>query len=851
MKRFGVAFASIFLISVLAVSFSIAFPGKRQVAFRSFINLFHLDASRASFRAELPKEGFETRILAFKLDLKECFVYPAAAGYDYLRIADLKPATKPGEPQLPMKTFVVELEKSDQVYGVEVVDGLVREIDGELNILPTSQPVAWEPGARQGGHIPDERVYGMDRPFPGRLVSYETGKDSKRQYVFVRLFPVQYTPSKKKAVVLTEATIKLYYGTSSAESEFTGQGLEPPTDAQCVIICPSSSEIEGIESAAWTLSNFHNSNGIASTVVTTDAIISAYEPAGDPPFSGYKDKKLRGRRNIKNYNYELAREIVSYLEDSTAHPNLEYVTILGDALLVPPSYYYSEKGGWYSDWIPTDLFYASPNHDLVPDFKVGRLSVSDYSEASNVVNKIISWSQAVSWDWFQNVYLVAGRGHDTPEYHGERGTIMPANWDYFSSMTVHKCFHTDGNEHKGCMVPAISKVDNNDEIDVGMLFQMDHGSGHSITLEDGDDLDASELLGYQTHTKVPVFISISCNNGAFDLAIMERPYPYTFGEAVLRSPAAGIAYFGGSRTNQGAGDFSIYDEGNIPWELVKESYNVELLHYVIKSYHEGADTLGQMASGAVNKFLEANIMEGVNLESLFRFVLLGDPALQIPPQDQYGEHGIAICNALDPLGYDESDIPIYGIPSVTITATADSPSVIWKLLEANVDSVLGNHILGYPPCSYITPGDLTQGLYLVRTATESAVSSIHYVKENWLYFKIEGGIEGKVHVSSIEMGLDTKGPFTNATATVTIVTVVDGQDVPISGATVHGYWEDATADSDSGATGPNGQVTLSSAKVKNAASETNFVFYVDMVDHSSYIYEPGSNVETFDNITVP
>ena len=103
---------------------------------------------------------------------------------------------------------------------------------------------------------------------------------------------------------------------------------------------------------------------------------------------------LSGWSNIRNYNYTLARKIVAYLRQ--AQP--AYVTILGDGLLVPPSYYYSANGGGYDDWMPTDFFYASPDYDggfsFVPSIAVGRLSVSTVAEARTVVAKIKAWQPA-------------------------------------------------------------------------------------------------------------------------------------------------------------------------------------------------------------------------------------------------------------------------------------------------------------------------------------------------------------------------------------------------------------------------------------------------------------------------
>ena len=56
--------------------------------------------------------------------------------------------------------------------------------------------------------------------------------------------------------------------------------------------------------------------------------------------------------------------------------------------------------------MPTDLFYASPDYDLVPNYHLGRLSVSDPAEALNVVEKVERWHVQAQTGWIKKVYLV-------------------------------------------------------------------------------------------------------------------------------------------------------------------------------------------------------------------------------------------------------------------------------------------------------------------------------------------------------------------------------------------------------------------------------------------------------------
>ena len=105
-----------------------------------------------------------------------------------------------------------------------------------------------------------------------------------------------------------------------------------------------------------------------------------------------------------------------------------------------------------------------------------------------------------------------------------------------------------------------------------------------------------------------------------------------------------------------------------------------------------------------------------------------------------------------------------------------------------------------------------------------------------------------MHVASINMSFKTAGPNRNAIA---LVTIVDADGAPIGGATVEGYWSNATTDTDSGLTDASGEVALNSDKVKNALSGTNFTFTVYDVLLTDWTYNQTANVETNNSIIVP
>ena len=410
---------------------------------------------------ELEYPGELVKTLDFHVNASECSIHPMFGEYVYVKVGDLKPYTAPGEPQLPMKTLLVKLPKSAEIVEVKAVSGEYREIENKLKIVPMPQPYIWDKQQNAGRFILNEKVYSMDKYFPGKVLSYDVGCDNDYKYVYARVYPLQYIPSEEKATLITDLRINIYYSLKTPLSFRATANLTPQTSSTstCVIITPSS-----LASSASILADFHNGTGITTTIVTTDEIKAKYTPATDPPYPGYKGTHP-GKGNITNYDYTLAKKLVSYLKDDTAHPNLKYVTLLGNAKLVPPSYYYfdeayytSDQTDFYNPWIPTDFFYASPDYDLVVNYKIGRIPVNDLTQATSVVNKIENWYGGVDYSWFKNVAIAGGRPFSTEYFIGEMITTDVVNRGYLDGMDVEKCFRTDNRFNNVTFKNALSNT---------------------------------------------------------------------------------------------------------------------------------------------------------------------------------------------------------------------------------------------------------------------------------------------------------------------------------------------------------------------------------------------------------
>jgi hypothetical protein len=658
----------------------------------------------------------KSRTMSFDVEIEDCAVYSSPLkDHVYLKVADLPPSGKPGEPQLPMKTIIVELPRHARVCGAELTSGSCTEIKNSLTIVPMPEPGIRMKGSKEPAFIPDQDTYSLSSYFPGNFVSFEQGSDGKQTYCFLRIFPVQYIPANGKAILLTRTTVTVYYEIESHKLGSTPSWFGPERNA---IICPQE-----FEAQAESLKAFHESKGIPSAVITCEWITANCDTAPRPGFPGYSSQQPSC---IQGYDFDLARRIVDYLRTTVGHPDLEYVTLLGDAEKVPPSYYYyvSIFGRDVYDFAPSDFLYSSPDYDFVPDFKVGRLSVSDTAEANNVIAKIKSFDAEASWTWFQNAMVAGGNAFPSAmSYYDELFVSDMINREGLSGHDITKCFLTDNRFTASIVDDYISNGD------VGIISIVSHGSGDAIWFDDGTSISGNDMMLYPPRTHLPVISGPACVCGAFDTDLVPGlGFSLSFAEGVLKSPGAGICFLGGSRPNL-AGMMWAIDKGRVA--VTGKSYIDQVTTLITDVYHAGADELGELVKQTQFDYAAANPMtDTYHRWTMFCFLLIGDPALGIPAQVPGPDYDTPFLTAQTPTFYNATDIPVYELQtgdSAIVSFGTNSPSVNTKLCNAyKAETAVDTSSLPSSPFEYAFAPEEGARFYLVRAISEDG-------KEGWMY----------------------------------------------------------------------------------------------------------------------
>ena len=586
----------------------------------------------------------------FRLDASKLALKSFAGKYVSISIDGMDEATaEAGKPSLPCKSIVFELPKNVEVTEVGVVNVEYKRFYVSGKIKPSPQPLPFiadymrfvnttEPSRE------DPETYESISFYPGTLLNYHVGRSLSKTYVFVKFYPFQYSPRNQLLLVITQADIVVAY---RSVSSVNGQSLIALGDAgaaQYVIITSS-----GLEAAAQQLAIFYSARGVNTAVVTTEWIYRNYPPAENitmyPGFYTFKPLEPDPYYELLsvNYNWTLALKIISFLRDVAAHPFLTHVLLLGPSNRIPPSFYYLSYMDYLFDkwfgWVPTDMFYASPDYDLIPNYAVGRIPVGNPEQATYVINKIRAWYSSVSAnpEWFRKAFLLGGYPFGYIFMHGESFVSKLLKEGYVRKLNTNAMYRTDYTYNRSSVLNCLGGGS-------GWAFMVAHGSGNAVADMLYDErlgamtlewlADTWDLAALRPNPAVPIVMSVACLNGAWDEEVLPPPWfrPPSFGKACLLSPAGGIAYIGASRLAWAMPLYNL-NQGVLN---VEDPLACQYLACVLKAYNASQTpiTLGEVVSRGVLDYLGRVGPREYGLTTIMVFQLLGDPYLTLPVFDK-------------------------------------------------------------------------------------------------------------------------------------------------------------------------------------------------------------------------
>ncbi len=326
---------------------------------------------------------------------------------------------------------------------------------------------------------------------------------------------------------------------------------------------------------------------------------------------------------------EKIRNFIKYMKENH---DISYLIILGDSDIVPVRYAYIPDGAFDHDpeidglFVETDLYYADLDYtwnddnnsrwgdlendkvDGVPDIFVGRLPVSNLTEALGVINKIEHYKPI---DILYSRVLFAGTdtfmiGYPEGEY------LLEYSEKYVKNATITKIYETFGNLTRSTFIK---------EMDEGysIVAFTGHGMPDSLVLSFSQTYSIGDALR-QRNRILPVFVALSCDAGRF--AGLDG-----VGEALVINPNGGaIAFIGSTRIAWGyIGELVTTGlMGEMFWRTIKALYDESLGGY-----------LGRVWAEALREYIMNNPIQRtlagyyLDWKTVAEFTLLGDPTLNV------------------------------------------------------------------------------------------------------------------------------------------------------------------------------------------------------------------------------
>ncbi len=336
--------------------------------------------------------------------------------------------------------------------------------------------------------------------------------------------------------------------------------------------------------------------------------------------------------NIAFEGRDRQESIRKYIKYAWRNFGIKFVIILGDTDVVPVRYAYIPDGAFDNnpnidgDIVETDLYYADLDntwddnndghwgdleHDNVdgwPDVLVGRISVSNLTEAMMYIDKISRYRPI---DSLQSRVLFVGTdtfmvGYPEGEY------LLEYSSKFVRNATITRIYETFGNLTRTTFIQ---------EMDEGysLVAFTGHGTHDSLVVTFSETYSIGDALS-QRNKIYPIFVALSCDAGRF--AEVDG-----IGEALILNPNGGaIAFLGSSRLAWG-----------YIGELVTSGLMGEMVWRTIRAYFDHTSkintTLGAIWARAISEYITKhgirNTLAGYYLDwkTVAEYNLLGDPTL--------------------------------------------------------------------------------------------------------------------------------------------------------------------------------------------------------------------------------
>ena len=452
-----------------------------------------------------------------------------------------------GRPELPEVGQILEVPQD-----VSVTAELVQEESTVLkcyNVYPAQELIPEESKLEHGEpqvKVVDDDIYGKDRFYPLAALSTEqTDRAVMRGHhlLFLKLHPVQFNPVTRELKIYSRIEVRLRYSKPAEPKKIPKRLQSSPFEAMLRNLMTNYLPLdrmptEGPDPKLRTGADY---------LIITDPTFHAASDPNNPADRLAEWKRRKGlitrvteTSSIGN-GTPTAADITTYLQTAynSWDPAPTYVVLLGDAEYIAPHYKTTHPD--HAGMIGTDLYFATlDGTDYFPDLFLSRLSVDTAQQASDVVDKIITYERQppANAAFYTNVSGLGpfqddfGVGQENFPWIAELETIR--DYELGRGLAVGRLYvarqpagspaparYEDGTNLPAALrapnvFPATSTNDIVNAIGNGRFLLAFRGHGHRSNGWTAFPFDKWDAAGLANGDELPVVFSTTCQTGWFD-----------------------------------------------------------------------------------------------------------------------------------------------------------------------------------------------------------------------------------------------------------------------------------------------------------------------------------------------
>lgn len=490
----------------------------------------------------------------------------AGESYSRIRVPGYSKTSEVGKPELLNTSFYMAIGELDQSIEFEILNPVSEEITLNTRLFPKQEPWPKDQPISERSFSIDEKYYSTGGT--KNAVASVTSQFTLRGVPCARVevCPFSYNPSENKLTYIKKFTLKIKTPTNIKYSKLNSKVFENYLRYALV-------NFDHVVEPVKSISHMEN-----YLIITGNDFES-----GLSDFVTFRQERFNVQMVTTSETGSSSSEIQDYIKG--LNPTPPYILLVGDVDVIPVS---------SSDPDATDLGYADIEGDFHPEIFLGRFSVANSTDLSNIINKTIVMERELKT--FDMVNLFFGGEDENNGYIAERTHNQVINDHFDAAGYDNKKYYFNSN-------PSITRQEVYDIYDAGSIFCIYSGHGGetgwalSFGGEEAARLNLESAISAKNNC-YPFMYGFCCNSGKYtdETCFTEGYTRAEKGAAIAIGATISTGWDPDDELELGIMD-AIFDDDN-PQTSIGASFNagkLNLSDWTMEQYHRAYNIMGDPA----------------------------------------------------------------------------------------------------------------------------------------------------------------------------------------------------------------------------------------------------------------